>query len=319
MIVSASYKTDIPAFYGKWFRNRLEAGYCRMANPYNRNQRFTVSLRREDVDGFVFWTKNIAPFMGVLDEVHYLGFPFIVHYTINAYPRALESRVVDAKRSIESLCEVAEKYGPRTAIWRYDTIILSSLTDANFHRQNFATLAKELSGSTDEVVVSFMQVYGKTRSNMNEAARRQGFEWDDPASDQKRELLDDLVEIASRYRMQLTICTQPDLMVTGAAEARCIDAQRLMDVAGRPFRARIRGVRSGCGCFEARDIGDYDTCPHGCVYCYAVRSRTLALSRYQQHDPNGEYLFPQKIVSSDGEAESSEQRVQLPLFPDSRD
>ena len=110
MIISASYKTDIPAFYGQWFRNRLEAGFCRMANPYNRNQRFVVSLRREDVDGFVFWTKNIVPFMDVLDEVNELGFPFIVQYTINDYPRALESRVVDAARSMESFRATAYKF-----------------------------------------------------------------------------------------------------------------------------------------------------------------------------------------------------------------
>ena len=101
MIISASYKTDIPAFYGKWFLNRLEAGFCRMANPYNKNQRFVVSLRQEDVGGFVFWTKNIVPFIDGLDKVNELGFPFIVQYTINGYPRALESRVVDAARSIE--------------------------------------------------------------------------------------------------------------------------------------------------------------------------------------------------------------------------
>ena len=319
MIVSASYKTDIPAFYGRWFWNRLEAGYCLVANPYNRSQRFAVSLRREDVDGFVFWTKNVAPFMGILDEVHELGYAFIVHYTINGYPRALESRVVDATRSVTSFRAIANKYGARTAIWRYDTIILSSLTDANFHRQNFASLAKELSGSTDEVVVSFMQVYGKTRSNMDQAAKSHGFQWEDPSPEHKRELLTDLQEIAEHYKMQLTICTQPDLLIAGSAEARCIDAQRLMDVSGRPFNASVKGMRTGCGCFEAKDIGDYDTCPHGCVYCYAVRNRPLALRRYQQHDPNGEYLFPQKALSSDGGVEHADQQKQLPLFPDLRD
>ena len=118
MIISASYKTDIPAFYGKWFLNRLEAGFCRMANPYNRNQRFVVSLRHDDVDGFVFWTKNIVPFMDILDEVDDLGFPFIVQYTINGYPRALESRVVDAARSIQSFRAIAKKFGARTNVWR---------------------------------------------------------------------------------------------------------------------------------------------------------------------------------------------------------
>lgn len=314
MIVSASYKTDIPAFYGKWFRKRIEAGFCRMANPYNRNQRFTISLRKDDVDGFVFWTKNIVPFMSVLNKVDDLGFPFIVQHTINGYPRALETRVVDATRAIESFRSVANRFGAKTTIWRYDTIILSTFTDASFHRENFARLAAELDGATDEVVVSFLQVYNKTRRNLDEAARNHGFDWEDPPAEAKRELLKALVDIAADHRMRLSICTQPDLMVPGASEARCIDAQRLMEVAGRPIQSRINGMREGCGCFESKDIGDYDTCPHGCVYCYAVRRRSVALKRYQNHDPEGEYLFHQEALAFDTEVAEPSGRKQLPLL-----
>ena len=316
MIISASYKTDIPTFYGEWFRNRLRAGFCKMANPFNRDQRFTISLRREDVDGFVFWTKNLAPFMNVLDEVHERGFPFIVQYTINGYPRALESRVVDAARSVEHFRSVADKFGCRVAIWRYDTIILSTLTDIDFHRRNFDRLASQLAGATDEAVVSFMQLYDKTQRNMDEAAHRDGFEWEDPPAEAKRSLLRDLMEIAGGHKMRLTICTQPDLVVPGIGEARCIDGPRLMDLAGRPFRAKLKGMREGCGCFESKDIGDYDTCPHGCVYCYAVRRREVALRRHQGHDPEGEYLFPQGPEPPDPEPAERDARDQLPLFPD---
>ena len=319
MIVSASYKTDIPAFYGKWFQSRLNAGYCRVSNPYNRNQRSTVSLRKEDVDGFVFWTKNIDPFADVLDEVNGLGVPFVVQYTINGYPRALESRVVDASRSVASFRVLAKNYGARTAIWRYDTIILSSLTDVNFHRQNFARLAAELAGSTDEVVVSFMQIYEKTRRNMDEAALNHGFNWEDPPDELKREMLSDFVEVAGSSGMQLSICTQPHLMVPGAAHARCIDAQRLMDVAGNTIRASLKGMRTGCGCFEAKDIGDYDTCPHGCVYCYAVRRRAVALGRYQRHDPKSEFLVPHESSPLDVDPVIQTPENQLPLFVDRED
>ncbi len=318
MIISASYKTDIPAFYGEWFGNRLRAGFCKMANPYNRNQRSTISLRREDVDGFVFWTKNVAPFMGVLDEVHKRGFPFIVQHTINGYPRALESRVVDAGRSIDHLRTVAQKFGGRAAIWRYDTIVFSTITDAAFHRRNFAELASRLAGATDEVIVSFMQLYDKTQRNMDEAARRDGFEWQDPPAETKRALLADLAEIAANHEMHLTICTQPDLVVTGVGEARCVDGPRLMEVAGRPFRSQLKGMRAGCGCFESKDIGDYDTCPHGCVYCYAVRRRDVALRRYQGHDPESEYLFPQGSEPPEPEPPERGKRSQLSLFPEDR-
>jgi Domain of unknown function (DUF1848) len=291
VIISASYKTDIPAFYGGWFVKRLRAGYCKMVNPYNHAQRRTVPLAQPDVDGFVFWTKNVGPFVNALSEVAERGYPFVVQHTINGYPRALESRVVDARRSAEHMRMIAGSYGLRAAVWRYDPIVFSSLTPVEFHKRNFASLARQLAGTTDEVVVSFMQVYKKTGHNMNRVAAH-GFEWRDPVAEVKRNLLSELVGIANAYNMRLTLCTQPDLLVAGASESRCVDAQRLIDIAGRPFRAQLRGMRQGCGCFESIDIGDYDTCPHGCVYCYAVRDRNLALARFQAHDPNGEYLFP---------------------------
>ena len=315
MIISASYKTDIPAFYGEWFRNRLQAGFCRMVNPYNRNEHYLVSLSREEVDGFIFWTKNLTPFTGTLDEVHQQGFPFVVQHTINGYPRALESRVIDPGQSVKNCRLLAEKYGTDALVWRYDPIIFSTITDAEFHRRNFASLAAGLSGSTGEVVVSFMQVYKKTRLNLDAAAHANEFDWHDPSPEVKRGLLRDLVEIAAYQGIRLSICTQPGLMVPGAGEARCVDAQRLMSVAGRPFRSKIKGTRVGCGCYESKDIGDYDTCPHGCVYCYAVRQRQLALHRYRIHDPLGEYLFPQQSVPSPKvESEETEKPEQLPLF-----
>ncbi|HMO85580.1 MAG TPA: DUF1848 family protein, partial [Lacipirellulaceae bacterium] len=124
MIISASYKTDIPAFYGKWFMNRLHAGYCKMVNPWNRKQVIRVSLARHDVDGIVFWTKNIGPFVDDLAEVHRLGFPFIVQHTINGYPKALEFSVVNAPRSVENFRRLSEEYGADVCVWRYDTIVL---------------------------------------------------------------------------------------------------------------------------------------------------------------------------------------------------
>jgi hypothetical protein len=187
---------------------------------------------------------------------------------------------------------IAKEYGVRVPVWRYDPIIISSLTPFDFHRRNFTALAEELRDSTDEVVVSFMQIYKKTRHNMNSAALENAFDWHDPSLEAKQDLLRDLADIAVANNMHLTVCTQPELLITGAGEARCVDAQRLMDIAHEKFRAELRGMRQGCGCFESIDIGEYDTCPHGCVYCYAVRDRKVALARFQAHDPNGEYLFP---------------------------
>src|SRR5689334_20454607 len=132
MIVSASYKTDIPTFYGEWFMNRLRAGFCKMINPYNLRV-IRVSLLPQDVEGFVFWTKNIGPFISQLRVVHRLGFPFIVQHTITGYPRVLEQAVVDAPRAVEYLKQIAGTFGPRVCVWRYDTIFNSTLTPREFH------------------------------------------------------------------------------------------------------------------------------------------------------------------------------------------
>ncbi len=300
MIVSASYKTDIPAFYGEWFINRLDAGYCLMVNPYGR-QVYRIRLEREHVDGFVFWTKNLGPFFDRLAIVQERGYPFLVQYTINGYPRTLEFSVVNPERSIEHMKSVSEAYGPEVAVWRYDTIIFSSVTPPDFHRSNFERLSRALEGTTNEVVVSFAQIYQKTLRNMNWAAKKFGFTWEDPADEVKLSLLNDLAEIAKSHKMQLTMCSQPQYSVSGVINARCVDVDRLSKVADCPIGAGLKGNRPGCGCYASKDIGEYDTCPHGCVYCYAVLNRELAQSRFREHDPEGEFLFEPKGYMGDAE------------------
>jgi transposase len=289
MIISASYKTDIPAFYGEWFMNRLRAGYCKMVNPYG-GQVYRVSLAPQDADGFVFWTKNLGPFLGALEEVRERGYPFVVQYTINGYPRELERAVVDPGRSAAHMRMLAADYGPRVAVWRYDTIVYSSLTDSDFHRRNFEELARRLEGTTDEVVVSFAQIYRKTERNLNRAGREYKFNWTDPADEEKLRLLEELAPMARARGMQLSVCSQRKYLLPGVADARCVDAERLSGVAGRPIAARLKGNRPDCGCYQSRDIGEYNTCPHGCVYCYAVSSERVAGLRFGRHDPVGELL-----------------------------
>ncbi len=291
MIVSASYRTDIPAFYGDWFLRRVAAGFCRTVNPYN-GRIVEIPLGRDQVDGFVFWTRNAAPFLGGLGQLAAAGYPFVVQYTLTGYPRSLERSVAPLEASLETMRQIAERHGPRALVWRYDPVMLTSLTPPEWHRETFARLVRALAASTDEVALSFVQVYAKTKANSDRAAERFGFTWRDPAPEEKRALLQDLAAIARDAGLAASLCAQPELLGPGLGEARCIDAARLGDLAGRPIAAQTKGNRPGCRCARSRDLGAYDTCPQGCIYCYAVRRPETAKRRYRAHDPAGPFLAP---------------------------
>ncbi|CCG41037.1 DUF1848 domain-containing protein [Magnetospirillum molischianum] len=295
MIVSASYRTDIPAFYGRWFLNRFRAGWVKAINPYGR-QISTIPLRA-GVDGYVFWSRNAAPFQAALDEVRAAGFPFILHHTVTGYPRRLERSVIDPARAVAVIRDLAARHGSGAVVWRYDPVLITSMTPPSWHLETFAALADALAGAVDEVVVSFAHLYRKTERNLTQtAALGEGFEWVDPPREEKQALLTRLAGVARARGMKMSLCAQQGLVVPEATPGRCIDARRLERVAAewgnpRSVSARPRGTRPGCQCHESRDIGEYDTCPHGCAYCYAVGSRELARKRFSEHDPDSEFLF----------------------------
>jgi hypothetical protein len=215
-----------------------------------------------------------------------------VQFTITGYPRVLEPGTLETAAAIGQLREIARRFGPRAAVWRYDPIVVSDATPAAWHRANFARLAGALRGAGDEAVISFAEPYRKTARNLAAALGRAGFAWRDPPAAEKRALVSGLAAIAGEAGMRLTLCTQPALLPGAAEAARCIDAARLSDVAGRAIAARTRGNRPGCLCAESRDIGAYDTCAQGCAYCYAVSGRARAQAALKAHDPARETLAP---------------------------
>ncbi|MEZ5833007.1 MAG: DUF1848 domain-containing protein [Dongiaceae bacterium] len=275
MIISASYRSDIPAFHAGWFLAALEAGEVTVANPYNRRP-MLVDLRPQAVDGYVFWTRNARPFSRALDTVARQDKPFVVQYTIIGYPRTIDTNVIDPSLAIANAREIAHAYGPRVVLWRYDPILLTPETEITWHRANFARLADALAGIADEAVVSVAQLYAKSARNLAKA----GISWRVPDLAEQIDLIGALREIARRRGIALTLCTQPDLSAaSGISGARCIDAARLSDIAGRPIPSISKGNRPGCLCAESRDIGAYDSCVHGCRYCYAVSDHENAARR----------------------------------------
>lgn len=290
MIISASYRTDIPAFYGRWFLRRLEAGFCQVANPYSQKIS-RIDLSPASAQGFVFWSKNAAPFLPALAAVHSRQQPFVVLHGLCAYPRALERAVAAPDVALATMRTIRATYGPQVVVWRYDPIVLTSLTPAGWHRENFARLARRLQGITDEVIVSFVEVYRKTRAHLDAVARTGALRWWEPSVDEQQALVLDLAGIAAEAGICLRVCCQPHLgALPGVTPARCVDAARLSAVAGTLVRAPARANRPGCGCAESRDIGAYDTCPHGCAYCYAVSDPSRARQHRRHHDPDSPAL-----------------------------
>ena len=259
-----------------------------VANPYG-GPPSRVSLQ-DGVDGFVFWTRNAEPFFPALTLVKERGLPFFLHYSLTGYPDRLETATPAVSQAIKVIRQLVAKYGPRAVVWRYDPILLSSITSADWHFRNFQSLAAQLAGLVDEVVVSFLDPYRKTTRNL--ASGPDGpVTWLDPEPQEKSRILQGLTDLARERQIELTLCTEPALAeITGLRAARCIDADRLSQLAGRILPARQKGNRPGCLCAESRDIGAYDSCPQGCLYCYAVRTRENAKAFLQAHDPDSPFL-----------------------------
>ncbi len=277
-IISASYKTDIPAFYGDWFEDRLAEGFAEVRNPFN-NAMSRVSLKREDVDGFVFWTRNIEPFRKRLDTLIAGEFLFYIQYTVTGYPRLFETSVPATKASVFQIKSLAQRYGKRCVVWRYDPILISSITPAPFHLRNFKKISDALCGSVDEVVVSFTQFYQKTKRNLKILSENEDVLFDNPEETEKLALLEQLRIIAAANDQYLSLCTQPELVQGDLRGASCISAERL----GLRHSMKVQGNRKGCLCVASRDIGGYETCPHGCLYCYAVTNRETAKANFKTH------------------------------------
>lgn len=271
MIISASYRSDIPAFHAAWFRKQLVNQAVRVPNPYG-GKATQIDLSPGAVDGYLFWTRNPLPFLSALDDVDSQGTPWVMQVTVTGMPKALEARTPDTDAIVKALKALRSRYGPKAIVWRFDPVLQSDVWSLDQQRERFIDLSQALKGVTDEVCVSWATLYRKTVRNLT----RHGVTALDPSVEEKRAFFQGLAEIAQDRAMQLTVCSQPDLVPEGGKPAACVDASRLSDVAGRDISARRKGNRPGCACAESRDIGSYDSCAHGCFYCYAVNNHEKA-------------------------------------------
>ncbi len=292
MIISASRRTDIPAFFTPWFMNRLSEGFLLTRNPFNAHQIRRVSLHPNDVDVIVFWTRNPQMLMKHLQELDRLGLRYYFQYTITGYPRTIEANVPNPYKAIETFSSLSELIGADKVVWRYDPILLTNTLDITEHKRLFSKIASSLAGKTKRVVISFSDFYAKTEKNLNKI---EGLVYKD-ILDHRIELLDlcsYMHSVAKTFDMQIESCAEDiDVSDVGINHGKCIDDRLIKDVFGITLDSRKDvGQREACGCIKSVDIGMYNTCMHGCTYCYATFNQKTVLNNKKKHDSKSPFLL----------------------------
>ena len=295
MIISASRRTDIPAFYTKWFFNRIEAGYCTVPNPFNHKQVSYVSLLPDDAEVFVFWTRNAAPLTPYLSELDKQGYHYYFQYTILDYPKILDPTTPPIESNLKTFKTLSDLIGPEKVIWRYDPIIFSDQTGMAFHLQKFSKIAKELRGFTRRVVISFMDPYQKNQSRLK-TLEGDGIHIIKDINPEKlrfQNMILELCSIAKKNSMEITSCAEEiDMVNLGVIRGKCIDNELIEKLFGFKMpHKKDPYQRKACGCVVSKDIGMYDTCLYGCQYCYATQSFDRAKINFENHDPTSPSLI----------------------------
>jgi hypothetical protein len=308
VIVSASRSTDIPAFFAKWFSNRLKAGYMRWTNPFNANQVDYVAFM--DTRVIVFWSKNPRPLISHLPEFDARGINYYFQFTVNDYDKEkFEPNVPPLSTRIDTFKELSEKLGRKRVIWRFDPIMLTDTIDIPCILDRVAGVAERLRGHTERLVVSFADIatYAKVQNNLT----REGIAFREFTPDLMFHLAEGLQKFNRGWGLQLSTCAEGlDFQKYGIEHNRCIDDRLMIDLfpkdrklmdflgleedlfnsASRPYM-KDKGQRKECGCIVSKDIGSYDTCHHLCVYCYANTSRKAVENNLRRHSPDAELLL----------------------------
>lgn len=309
MILSASRRTDIPAFYGEWMETRLREGRVLVPNPYSSRQLREVRFTPETADCIVFWTKNAVPFLPVLRRIAAMGYRFYFQHTLTPYGKELEPGIESKRAVLDGMRRLGAEYGKDALVWRYDPIVLGYGWNMERHLEAFGQLCRALHDDTGRCVLSFLDLYP---GRMNTSEFRAATE------EEMNALASGFAQIAAEYQLPLQMCAEAgDYTRFGIGPSACIDPELVAKAAGYPLNLkRDKSGRKLCGCAESVDIGMYGSCGHGCRYCYASGGRAL---RRLCHDPaspmllgrpNGEEQL-KTLVFHSNRAESS---GQLPLF-----
>lgn len=297
MIISASRRTDIPAFYSEWFMNRIKEGYFVSVNPMNKKQKKVVSLLPQDVDVIVFWTKNPGPLLKHLEYLDMAGYKYYFQFTLNSYPPIYEPNVPSKTKLLRYFEMLSTKLGKNKVIWRYDPIILSERTNLDFHQKNFRSLSSDLKGLTAKCVFSFLDYYGKVAKRLADFKKEHGLHTEDITAHENQNIMMELINhmklFAQENDIELATCAE-DINLTefGIKHNACIDGNLVKDMLSinKTFK-KDTNQRKECLCVSSIDMGMYNTCPHKCSYCYGNYSNNSIDKNYAKHKEKSPILI----------------------------
>lgn len=292
VIISASRATDIPAFFADWFFRRLDIGYLKWRNPFNGKYSF-VSFRNTRF--VVFWTKNPASLLPYLCKLKERGIGCYIQYTLNDYEdEGLEPSLPSVKQRIETYKRLVEELGEGSVVWRFDPMILTDSIGIDELLHKVANIGDALQGYAEKMVFSYADIalYKKVVRNLD-AYNIKYREWDMQLMMEFAERLSGLN--ALRWRYSLATCSEKiALEEYGIEHNQCIDPLLISRLSPNDAELqnylfnikRDSGQRKSCGCIISKDIGQYNTCPHLCKYCYANDSENIVKANYQRHINN---------------------------------
>lgn len=288
MIVFASGRTDIPAFYAKWFDNRYRAGFFDTRNPFVPSQISRIYVH--DIDALVFCSKNPTPILPYL--CHY-QVPILFQVTLTPYHIDIEPGVGDKTKVIDAIRVLSRQLGKDHVDVRYDPIFLSPRYSVSYHLKAFDRLVSQLDGMTERIIVSFMDRYQNTRIHAKEIAAR---EW---TEEDYRAIGMGFSESAKKHGMQVQTCYEKrNLTEYGFVAGDCIPYDRLLEWTGKRFPLSKIRPGKGCHCVQTVDIGAYNSCPHRCLYCYANYREEEIATNFANHR-DGSSLLVGEIRDSD--------------------
>jgi len=278
MIISASRRTDIPSYYSKWFFTRIKEKFVYVRNPFNTRQISVISLDPELVDCIVFWSKNPKP---MIDNLNLLNdYKYYFQFTLTPYESDVEAKLPPKTGIIETFKKLSDIIGPQKVIWRYDPILINNKYSITCHIDKFEKLAGVLKGYTEKVTFSFIDFYKKITENIKL------LQITEISTEEKNIIAKSFSEIAGNNNFLIDTCAEDiDLSKYGITYACCIDDRLISKITGKNLLIeKDKNQRPECGCVKSIDIGEYNSCSNGCVYCYA-NHKNIVEKNIKKHIP----------------------------------